>query len=285
MKLAVLLFLIALSINIRASAQDNKAPQSEVSLEQKAYFHYEKGCRYMAHWKFTLSEIEFDEAIADKPDLSAAHRRLCLLELLRLNAGRALAEFMVVVGIAEPVPYSLPEKLTLNEKACKLHYEDGLEAANEHRWAGAVAEFQAALSYCPDNARVIRSEAFAYANAGAFDKAESLYKTSFAIDPTDAFAHADLAVLLSQKGDLRRAQGEMTKAVQLSPDTAALHVDLGWMAQSHGDLSTARQEFSKAIELSPNHAALWAHLGDLLQAQGQKQQAIDAYKHAAKLKT
>jgi Flp pilus assembly protein TadD len=276
----IFLLVALLMVYGQAKAQEDN---SEVSIEQKAYFHYDQGCRYFSRWKLPLAQVELEEAVADKPDLSAAHRRLCLLDILQLNVGGAVAQFMAVVGVGEPIPYTLDEKLELNQKACKLHYEDGLKEADSFKWAGALAEFQLALNYCPDNARVIRSQAFAYANVGAFDKAESLYKTSFALDPKDAFTHADLAVLLSQRGEITKAQGEMAKAVRLAPDAAALHVDLGWMAQSHGDLATARQEFSKAIELSPNHAALWTHLGDLLMAQGQKQQAIDAYQHALTL--
>jgi Flp pilus assembly protein TadD len=283
-----MLCVTVLCISVGVQAQDNtvvnrEAPQSEVTLEQKAYFHYEKACRYMSRWKFPLAEVELDEAISDMPDLTEAHQRLCVLELFRLNLSRATAEFMVVTGLGEPLPYTMPEKLELNQKACKLHYEAGLEEANSHSWAGAIAEFQSALSYSPDNARVIRSEAFAYANVGELDKAETLYNSSFQLDPADAFAHADLAILLSQRGELKRAQGEMAKAVNLAPDAAALHVDLGWMAQARGDLPTASKEFDEAIKLSPNHPALWAHLGDLLQAQGQKQQALAAYNQALTL--
>jgi Tfp pilus assembly protein PilF len=245
--------------------------------------HYYLASYYIRHWKFKQAQVELEEAIRFYPEFKAAHRNLCLVSLMTTNPLRALAEFSVVIGLGEPIPLTAQECQELDKKAAKMHYELGLANATARKWKNAVAEFQWALVYAPDDAKYTRSLAFAYANLGNFEAAEKQYTTAFASDPKDGFSHADFAFLLSERGQNKRAIQQMGKAVELEPEAAALHVDLGWLAESAGDLAKAESEFAKAVEMCPTYPQLWMHLGRLKEAQGKKEEAFAAYQKALKL--
>jgi len=258
------------------------AMQAE-ALHNEALDHYELARVYLGQWNAEMAEVELQSAIMCEPGIKAVHRDYVLVALMRANLMKAIAEAMMVVGLGEPIPLDDAQKDKLKESACKAHYIKGIAAARETKWKDAITEFQWALSYQPNNARVSRSMAFAYASMGDFNKAEKEYAASFAMDPSDAFAHADLAFLMEKAGHTNKAMEQLEEAVRLQPDVAALHVDLAWLAESKGDLNRASAEFEQAVKLSPKHAALWTHLGKLFARQGLSDRAIDAYKAALDL--
>ncbi len=266
-----------------SSAVTVKATDTKAYKEGEATTHFNLASFYLHRWKLKLAEVELEESIAYWPTLKIAHRDLCITSFLQGNFLRAIAEFSVVVGLAEPLPLNEAEIVELNKKAAKLHYKQGLEYGSKAKWQQAVFEYQWALKYAPQNSAISHSLAFAFANTGNFDKAEAQYQTTFDLNPQDPYAHADLAFLLSDKGSQELAIAQMTKAVELSPNTAALHVDLGWLAEAHGNLADAEREFSEAIKLSPNHAGLWAHLGKVLEQEKKIPEAIAAYSKAVEI--
>lgn len=251
--------------------------------EQDAYIHYEQAGKYFGAWQLELAEIEYDEALRYGPDMKAAHRDLCLVAVSRFNLGRAVAEFMMTVGLGDAIPLNAKEAMALDNKAMHAHYKQALKWGKEDKWENAVSELKWALVYSPDDYAIHHSLAFAYASLGKFDLAEKEYAITFAAAPNDGMAHADFANLLADKGQTARAEDEMKKAVALAPNAAALHIDLGWLAESRGDLPTAAQEFKTAVKLTPKHANLWSHLGRLLEKTSDDVGAEDAYATALKL--
>lgn len=267
---------------VREGKRQAAAMQAE-ALHNEALDHYELARVYLGQWNAEMAEIELQAAVMCEPGIKAVHRDYVFVALMRANIMKAIAEAMMVVGLGEPIPLDDAQKEKLKESACKAHYIKGIAAAREAKWKDAITEFQWALSYQPNNARVSRSMAFAYASLGDFNKAEKEYAASFAMDPSDAFAHADLAFLLEKAGNTNKAMEQLEEAVKLQPNVAALHVDLAWLAESKGDLNRASAEFEEAVKLSPKHAALWTHLGKLFARQGLSDRAIDAYKAALDL--
>lgn len=245
--------------------------------------HYFLGSHYFGKWDLNLAEIEYDQAVRYQPDLRAAHRELCLVSLAKFNLPRALAEFMMVTGLGDPVPYKPAEIADLDKRAKNLHYNKALAWASKQNSRECITELQWALKYAPDDPSVHHSLAFAYAARGDFANAEAEYAKTFKANPSDSSAHADYADLLAKKGQLDQAQNELAKAVKLAPSAAAYHVDLGWIAESRNDFATAASEFEQAVKLSPKHAGLWAHLGRLLEKEGKNVEAEDAYNKAISL--
>lgn len=274
---------IAAAAYAAREAKRQAASMQAEALHNEAIDHYELARVYLGQWNAEMAEVELQAAIMCEPGIKAVHRDYVFVALMRANVMKAIAEAMMVVGLGEPIPLDDAQKEKLKESACKAHYVKGIAAARETKWKDAITEFQWALSYQPNNARVSRSMAFAYASMGDFNKAEKEYAASFAMDPSDAFAHADLAFLMEKAGNTTKAMEQLEEAVKLQPNVAALHVDLAWLAESKGDLNRASAEFEEAVKLSPKHAALWTHLGKLFARQGLSDRAIDAYKAALDL--
>jgi Flp pilus assembly protein TadD len=262
-----------------AGVQAKKALEAAI-LNNQAADHYDLGRHYMHKFDWEMAEVELEAAIMCMPTMKAAHRDYCVVSTFRGQPMRSLAEFMMVVGLGEPIPLNDVEKAALVKKAAKLHYQKGINYGTLHEWKKATPEFQCALSYAPTSASIAHSLAFSYAAAGDFEQAESEYLKAFALDPTNSYSHADFAMLLSEHGDQKKAMEQLATAINLSPGVAALHVDMAWLAEANGDLKKAETEFHEAVHLSPKHAGLWSHLGRVEERLGKAKDAKSAYSEA-----
>jgi Flp pilus assembly protein TadD len=266
-----------------AAAREMTPTQLTEYRQAKAATHFDLAQVYFRNWNLNLADVEYEVTLLYTPDLKIARRDLCLVSLFRGHPLKALAQLMVLVGLADPVPFTEAEAAALNARAAKLHYEQALNFAKAGDWVNAIAECQWALIYQPNNASYRHSLAFAFANQGNFENAEKEYSSVFALDPADGFARADFALMLESAGNKTKALSELSKAVELEPSAAALHVDLGWLAEAKGNLPLAEEEFQKAVTLSPKHATLWIHLGKIYEKESKNDQATDAYTKAISL--
>jgi Flp pilus assembly protein TadD len=263
-----------------------KMEEEEANIEKQhdsAIFHWNLSKQYYKQNDIDLTETELDLAVLNWPEMQVAHRDLCVLSMLRFNVGRCIAEFMMTVGLGDPVPMTESEGNKLKEDGMIKHYKKGLVYARQEAWPKVVNELELAANLVPTDFAVQRSLAYAYGNIGNFEKAEEHYKQTFDLAPSDGSSRADLAYLLAKNGKVDAAKKEMEEAVKTQPKAAAYHVDLSWMAESDGDLQTASKEMQTALGLSPKHANLWAHLGRLFEKQGDKSQAVEAYTKALSL--
>ncbi len=112
--------------------------------------------------------------------------------------------------------------------------------------------------------------------------AEDTYKDSLAEDPSDPYAHADFAYLLSDKGDPNQAFSQLEQTgCEIGPRMPLLCtlIWLGWLKQRVIS-ELASSELEQAIKISPTHAGLWAHLGRVEERKGDVGGAIAAYNRA-----
>lgn len=245
--------------------------------------HYHLANFYLKRWDLALAQIELEVSIMCDPGIKAAHRDFAIVALAQGQPLRALAELMLTVGLGDPIPLTLEERIELIKRAAKTHYVKALASARSNNWDTAITEIQWAQSYTPSDPKLERSLAFCYANKGDFNAAEREYAKTFAMDPQDAYSHADFAFLLSDHNQGQKAEDQLSEALKLAPNVAALHVDLGWLAESKGEQAKAETEFKEAIKLCPKHAGLWLHLGRILEHEGKISDAKDAYKQALRL--
>ena len=256
----------------------NQSRQQIALMQQhQAVQHYDASKYYSKINDLELAELELRSAIMYMPDLKIAHRDYCLVAFMRGKPMRSFAEFLMVLGLCEPIPLTEQQQRDLRVEAAQAHYKRGVEQAQKSDWNEAISELLWSRTYLPNDIAIHRSLAFAYASKGDFKRAEEYYHSTFSIDPSDAFAHADFAYMLDKNGKKDEAMAEMAKAVKVDPNSTALHVDLGWLAQSKGDLAKAETEFRAALKNSPQYSSLWYQLGQLLEKRGDKAEAKIAY--------
>lgn len=280
------------------ASDENEAPKSGSVFESKekltggenpelardrAIQHWNLARVYMGQFDWDLAQTELDLALLSSPELQIAHRDQCLVSLMKLNLLRSVAEFMMTVGLGEPVPLSDEEANNLIENGMVQHYKKGLSYCRQQKWKEAAVELEWAANLAPEDCAIQRSLAFAYSNMGDFNRAEAHYKKTFELSPHDGASRADLAYFLAENGKMSEAENALEEAIKSQPKATAYHVDLGWMAEKRGDLDTASRELKVAVTLSPTHANLWQHLGRVLDQKGDKAEAKEAFRQALTL--
>jgi len=125
-------------------------------------------------------------------------------------------------------------------------------------------------------------DALAAQRRGAIADAKRLYASVLRIDPTNAAAHGNLAIIAAQQGDLVGAERLIRREIELRPDYPASHNNLGSVLQQQGRLADAIAAHRHAIKFKPNYAEAYLALGNALKQQGSLDQAMEAYGSAIK---
>jgi protein O-mannosyl-transferase len=113
--------------------------------------------------------------------------------------------------------------------------------------------------------------------AGIYQNAEILWRTTIAGNPGAFLAYHNLGSLLATRGRLDEARENYQKALALEPDLAAAHFDLGLLLVRLNRFDEAIEHYRKALELKPNYADAGYNLGVLFANQRQTNQAMACY--------
>jgi protein O-mannosyl-transferase len=119
--------------------------------------------------------------------------------------------------------------------------------------------------------------ALTWRQAGIYQNAETLWRTTIARNPNSFLACHNLGSLLATRGRLDEALENYQKALALEPDLAAAHFDLGLLLVRLNRFDEASEHYRKALELKPDYADAGYNLGVLFADQRQTNQAIACY--------
>ncbi len=86
------------------------------------------------------------------------------------------------------------------------------------RWNDGWADLNRALTVDPQDARATRALGQAYANAGDFEQAISLYDRALALNPTEPYALLERAVLRAYRHRFAEALADVSALVAIPPD-------------------------------------------------------------------
>ncbi|GAC1494731.1 MAG: tetratricopeptide repeat protein [Bradyrhizobium sp.] len=115
---------------------------------------------------------------------------------------------------------------------------------------------------------------------GAISDARRLYAAVLKIDPTNAAAHGNLAIIAAQQGDLAGAERLIRRGLELKPDDPAGYNNLGSVLQQQGRFPDAIAAHRQAIKLRPDYAEAHLALGNALRQQGSLDEAMGSYRSA-----
>jgi len=121
------------------------------------------------------------------------------------------------------------------------------------------------------------TQALAALRRGALDDAKRLYGSVLAIDPANAAAIGNLAVIAAQQGDLAGAERSFRRMVALRPNDPSGYNNLGLVLQQQGRVADAITVHQRALELRPNYAEAHVALGDALKQQHDYDRAAQSY--------
>ena len=126
--------------------------------------------------------------------------------------------------------------------------------------------------------------ALAAQRRGNIADAKRLYASLLDIDPANAAAYGNLAIIAALEGDLATAERLFREGIRLNPNYAAGHNNLGSVLQQQGRLAEAIAAHRHAIKLNPNYAEACLALGNALRQQGNLDEAMTAYRSAIKMR-
>lgn len=122
--------------------------------------------------------------------------------------------------------------------------------------------------------------ALAAQRRGSLGDAKRLYASVLKIDPANAAAHGNLAIIAAQQGDLTGAERLIRREIELRPNYPASYNNLGSVLQQQGRPTDAIVAHRQAIKLNPNYAEAFLALGNALRQQDNLDEAMAAYQSA-----
>ena len=119
---------------------------------------------------------------------------------------------------------------------------------------------------------------------GSIADATRLYASVLGIDPGNAAARGNLAIIAAQRGDFAAAERLFRQGIGLRPDDPAGYNNLGTLLQQQDRLEEATAAHRQAIKLKPNYAEAHLALGNALRQQGKLDEAMVSYRSALQMR-
>lgn len=149
--------------------------------------------------------------------------------------------------------------------------------------AGALACFQEAVEYDPDNFHARSNLCVALARSGRLVEAVRHGAVAVELNPQSVEARTNLASALLDAGRLDEARAHATRALELVPQDPIAHLTLGTILAAGGDVSRAVEHFQTAVRLDPRNALAHLRLAQGFAEQGRLEAALAACRHAVAL--
>ena len=116
--------------------------------------------------------------------------------------------------------------------------------------------------------------------AGDAAGAEALWREALQHDPDLAEAHANLALLLDQRGAPQDALAHYALASALQPDNARIHLNHGALLAGQKAHAEAEAAYLRALDCDPLLPGIWSNLGVLLALTWRDDEAETCYRTA-----
>lgn len=132
-------------------------------------------------------------------------------------------------------------------------------------------------------ARELFAAAQAHQAAGRLAEAAQALRQGLELEPMQASAHADLALVLHNRGEIDAAVGHYERAIALKFDPPEIFHNLGVALAAQGKLVEACSQYARAVERKPNFVAALFNFGNALRAQNKTAEAIARFRQVLAL--
>lgn len=149
---------------------------------------------------------------------------------------------------------------------------------------GAIALYEQALKFNPEDEDVHYNLGIAYAKQGNAPKAIEHYEHALRIVPDYAEAHNNLGNLLAQQRRFEEANEHFQAALNVMPDYASAHNNFGTALRMQGRIEDALGHYEEAVRLSPVHAEARFNLGNLYLGAGRVLEAMAQFNEVSRLR-
>lgn len=172
------------------------------------------------------------------------------------------------------------------ENLAKSAFNHGLTLFTNGDYAGAVKEYQRAISLAPNSDMVpdaYNSMGQAYTQNQDNESAIKAYQQAIRRDPTRSDIRVTLGNVYYYQGDYDSAVAQYEQAVRTDPSTAnRFSLGQGYMAA--GNYSEAEIQFARVRDQAPNQPSGHYGLGQVYAKQGRYDKAIEEFQGAIDVK-
>src|SRR5471032_926282 len=161
-------------------------------------------------------------------------------------------------------------------------YAQGVKLSSQGRHAEAIVQFEQALSFAPEDIKVLFALGNTASQLGLAGPAEQFFRRVLSLDPCRKEAIVNLANLLRSAGQYDTAIALLIPAVAREPRSPELHLTLGSAWREKGDAERATVHYEAALVAHPGYAPAMANLADMLADSGDREAARTLYDKAIK---
>ena len=180
-------------------------------------------------------------------------------------------------------PSVAPVPATPKERATAL-VNEGARLFEEGRMEEAMARYEKALEYSPDDEDIFFSRGAVYARAGRISEAITNYLRAIEIFPGYAEAKNNLGNLYVSLNRFDDAIPLLESVIELRPDTASGYNNLGTALARQRKYAEAAKRFDEAVRLQPDYTEALVNLGVAHLSLGNLQKATNSLNAALKLR-
>ena len=151
----------------------------------------------------------------------------------------------------------------------------------------SIKEYRAALALDPQSQDVLLELGSVYRRAKLFTEARELYEKLLAANPKHAEAHGNLGNVYLDQGEVEAAVAAYEKYAALSNEkekAAQNFLNAGFRHGANGNHEKALALYRRALEVTPDNPLAYTDIGWSLLKLGKKQEAVEAFEMALKLK-
>jgi tetratricopeptide (TPR) repeat protein len=154
------------------------------------------------------------------------------------------------------------------------------ESVQKKMVAEDVIGYEVLTGMDPDNAIAHDDVAMLYLELGEPEKAVRHLEAVARLKAGSASAYNNLGVALEQSGSFEEAMSQYRKALEIDPDLTLAHYNLGNLLESLARVDEALVHFREAVRSDPSHAGSHNNIGLILMRQGKPDEALRSFRDA-----
>ena len=160
----------------------------------------------------------------------------------------------------------------------------GAVQAGRMDWAESLVYYLAAIEVDPNDAEAWNNGAVVWQKLGKLDDARKFVNRAIVLNPEYAQAFFNLGNLAGMQREPEVAAAAYKQSIALNPDHAPSYSNLGrLMMATGGNGAEAAKLFRQVLKLAPDYADAHLNLGNALQSMGNFEQALSQYQQAIEL--
>lgn len=149
------------------------------------------------------------------------------------------------------------------------------QSIDQRNFNQAIALYQQATTYAPDNAELFGSIGYLHSRQAQFPQAITAFQQALALDPNNPEYYDGLGYSFGQSGQLSEATSAYSTAITLAPREVKYRLALGIIYLRQGDYARVRQTFDELSRLDPGNADATVMMGAALLQSGQLEQTVN----------